>query len=642
MAVNELNLCMGCMSPLFEGETCGVCGYHADAAPDLDYLQPKSVLDGRYLVGKVVASDPEGVWYIGYDRKEEVRVWVREYAPGCITRRDHENFSVQPLASSEAQYKALMSDFEDLCRSIGALPAGEKVLPITDLVYENNTIYAIYRYIKTITLESFLARSGGKIPWRHAKKLLMPLFHTVVNFHKAGLIHRGLSPQTVHLDQSGALWVTCFSIAAARTNKSETGAQLFEGYAAPEQYALNSWQGNWTDVYALGAITYRTVTGQTPPSALDRVYGDDLLDSQMISGEMTENVVNAINRALAVEVEDRIQSAELFISGLLADSGSNTAVYTAAPRKPYESSDDSAYRQEIRRAAAEREEQEKQPPRTAAHFEQSGIDLIPPPGGVKQPAQPKPERKGDRREKKPKQKNPHPVLMLILSAFVATALLAGAMYWFATNYLTDLIAPSSSGSGRSDNSMQGGTDYPGDEAGEDGKVPHFVGTNADSLRDNEQLNERFELVFEEKFSNVYEPGVICDQQPLEGTKMPNRGQVTIYVSKGPELIEMPEVVGMPIEDAIIALTELELNYQVIEVYDRSYKPDVIERAEPDPGTMLNKEKDTVFLYIRRVVMEESSSEDERDDRERSSSRVITPRKSSTDSDSSRRLKPKDV
>lgn len=244
MAVNELNLCMGCMSPLFEGETCSVCGYHADASPDLNYLQPGSGLGGRYLVGKMVADDPEGVWYVGYDRREEVRVWLREYAPGCITRRDHENFSVQPLASSEAQYKALMSDFEDLCRSIMALPAGEKVLPVTDLLYENNTIYAVYRYIKTISLESFLARSGGKIPWRHAKKLLMPLFHTVVNFHKAGLIHRGLSPRTVHLDQSGALWVTCFSIAAARTNKSETARS--SSRATPPPSSTRSTAGRAT------------------------------------------------------------------------------------------------------------------------------------------------------------------------------------------------------------------------------------------------------------------------------------------------------------------------------------------------------------------------------------------------------------
>lgn len=223
MAVNEHKLCMGCMSPLFEeGEPCRACGYDGAAEPDLNYLPPRSRIGGgRYLVGKRYASDPEGVWYVGYDCEEEMRVWLREYAPHSITRRDHETFAVQPLASSEAQYKALMSDFEDLCRSVMNLSPGEKVTPLIDLCYENNTIYAVYRYIKTITLESFLERSGGKLSWRHTKKLLMPLYHTVENVHKAGLIHRGLSPKTIQLDQSGALWLSCFSVAAARTNKRD-------------------------------------------------------------------------------------------------------------------------------------------------------------------------------------------------------------------------------------------------------------------------------------------------------------------------------------------------------------------------------------------------------------------------------------
>lgn len=170
MAVNELNLVHGAACPL---SSKGRRAASADITrtrrrPELP--QPGSGLGGRYLVGKMVCGRPEGVWYVCYDRREEVRVWLREYAPGCITRRDHENFSVQPLASSEAQYKALMSDFEDLCRSIMALPAGEKVLPVTDLLYENNTIYAVYRYIKTISLESFLARRRRQDPLETRQK----------------------------------------------------------------------------------------------------------------------------------------------------------------------------------------------------------------------------------------------------------------------------------------------------------------------------------------------------------------------------------------------------------------------------------------------------------------------------------------
>ncbi|MEM1484094.1 PASTA domain-containing protein [Oscillospiraceae bacterium PP1C4] len=633
MAVNEVRLCMGCMSPLFEDGRCSVCGYDEHLPADLNFLPPHSRLTDRYIVGRLANSDPEGAWYVGYDSENETRVWIREYVPSNITRRDHQDFSVCPLASSEAQYKALMADFEDLCRSIRQLSPSEKVIPITDMVRANNTMYAIYRYIKTITLEAFLDRSGGKLTWRHTKKLLMPLYHTVANIHKAGLIHRGLSPQTIHLDQSGALWLSSFTVAAARTNKSELSAQLFNGYAAPEQYSLNSWQGTWTDVYALGAITYRAVTGELPPAALDRVYGDDLLDSKIANAEMNECTVNAINKALAFEVEDRTQTAESLIAELLATEGSNTAVYTAPAGRKFSGNTDGGYQEELRQPVAVYAGQSGQQPRSGSRYDDydGGIELVAIPD-MKKPEtvssrssrRPSSARKSARRSRKGKKS--HPVLLLVLSALVATSLLGFAMYWITTNFLADLVSPSSSQSSSQANAA--GVNFEEDQISNDDQVPKFVGTTAESIKNNAKLNERFKLVYQEAFNDDYEAGVVFEQQPVEGTKMPNAGQVTLFVSKGAEKVEMPNIVELSLEEATAKLGELQIKYDIIPVYNDTYEPGVVVRTDKEAGTMLDKNHDTVIIYIKKESDAPDYSKEDAGDKKSSSSKKSSSKASS--------------
>ncbi len=600
MAVNEQRLCMGCMSVRNEEGRCKKCGYDPSAPANINFIQPGSRLNEKYIVGKLVSSDPEGAWYVGYDCEKDTRVWIREYVPASITRRDHRNFSVQPLASSEAQYKALLSDFEDLCGSIMKLSESSHALPIEELVHTNHTVYAIYRYLKTITLESFLVRSGGKLSCRYAKKLLMPLYHSVVNLHKSGFIHRGLSPQTIQLDQSGTLWISGFSIAAARTNKSEISAQLFPGYSAPEQYSLNSWQGTWTDVYALGAITYRTITGQTPPAALDRVYGDDLLDKQIIFSDMTENTIATINRALAVEVEDRIQTVEAFIASLLATEGSNTAVYAApAPRRNSENSDSSQNQQ-----FGYRDDNIH-----GGQFEayNSGIELMPSRVGNEMKDHLRASGGSGKRQKK---KRAHPVLSLILSLLVATGLLAGIMYWVANTYLSDLIQPASTSSSSESSKRNTGEDYV-DDGGEDNTlIPKLVGKTADSIKGNTNLAERFQLEYIEKFNNDYENGVVFDQQPVEGTPIEGIDKITLYVSKGVEQVGLPDLVNLPIEEATTKLTELELQFTVIPVFNNDYEPGVIISTDPVAGTMVDKTNGTVLLKIKKELLEDDEQEEE--------------------------------
>ena len=621
MEEREVQLCMGCMSPKFEEGKCSICGYDPDEPADLEYLPPKSWINDRFLVGKLVSSDVEGALYVGYDRKEEVRVWIREYAPACIIRRDHQTFDIQPLSSAEAQYKALMADFEDLSRCLQKVP--EKVLPVMAMVYAHNTVYAVYRYIKTISLESFLQRSGGRLSWRHTKKLLMPLYHTVANIHKAGLIHRGLSPQTIHLDQSGTLWVSGFSIAAARTNKSEIGAALFDGYAAPEQYSSNSWQGTWTDIYALGAITYRSLSGEKPPCAQDRIYGDDLLDETEYQG-IGENVVSAVNRAMAIEVEDRIQSAEALIAELLSTEGSNTAVYTSPAPRPQPD-----WPPETVGLPADRMEQEL----PSRQYEQKGgIALMPIPG---QKEENRMERRSStsqksRRQRGKKERRAHPILSLFLSLLIATALLGGGFYWFTTHYLGDLLHPDLSAASSDAQASQGSEFSEDAQQLDDGKVPRFVGATKASVEGNTQVNQKYTLVYQEEYNSDYEAGVIYDQLPVEGTELEDGGEITLFVSKGIEYVEMLDVVGMELEEAQELLDAAGIQYDIIPVYNSTYEEGIVNRVDRQPGEQLNKNDDVVMLYTKMVDEEEEDEEEDEDDR--SSSQKESSKSSSSSSE----------
>lgn len=633
MAVDEHQLCMGCMSALDEQGRCKKCGYDSTQHANINFLQPESRLDNdRYIVGKFVSMDPEGVWYVGYDTENDVRVWIREYVPGSITRRDHLDFSVHPLAHSEAQFKALMSDFIELSQSIMKLSLSDNVFPIDDLVYGNNTVYAIYRYIKTISLESFIQRSGGKLSWRYTKKLLMPLYHTVVNLHKAGLIHRGISPKTVQLDQSGTVWLGEFMIAAARTNKSEISAELFPGYSAPEQYSLNSWQGTWTDVYALGALTYRMVAGEVPPCALDRIYGDDLLNDKMISREMTENIINTINQALAVEIEDRIKTAESFIAGILANEGSNTAVYTSHSIKnaSYKSDNDSQTKKDMYMG-------------NQSVHSSNEIDLVPPSDlnkGSKEKAFNSKMSTKQKSKKNHTKKRTHSAALLILSLLVATSLLAGIMYWISNKYLKDLITPTSQSSSESSSQLDL-EELLGDEAVDESVIPKLVGKTKASITADGNLTYHFTFEFVEKYNSDFDKGVVYDQQPVEGTSIDGVNKITLYVSKGIEQVEVPDLVDLPIDEATAILTELEIQFTVIPVYNSEYEPGVIIATDPQAGTKIDINDGSVLLKIKKEVIDEEeqeqdTQEEESDDRRRkdtSSSRNSTK-------ESNRIIKPK--
>lgn len=111
-----------------------------------------------------------------------------------------------------------------------------------------------------------LTRSLGRQPWPVIRSLLLVLLDGLAHAHARGIVHRDLKPANVLLAARGPV-LSDFGMAWAVDD--ERGGQSVQGgtpnYMAPEQIRGASRAfGPWTDLYALGCLTYALVCGRAP------------------------------------------------------------------------------------------------------------------------------------------------------------------------------------------------------------------------------------------------------------------------------------------------------------------------------------------------------------------------------------------
>lgn len=311
------NLCPGCMEPRADGaENCMLCGYNEHTPYLPSYLPPRYMLCERYLIGKLLKYNGEGADYIAYDTYTENKVIIREYMPDTLCTRERGNPEVIPNKDSVAPYKTYMSEFIELNKMLTKMRTLNHIISCTEVFQENNTAYAVLVYVKGMTLMEYLQDNAGALSWEEVKKIFPPIFTTLSLVHNAGLVHRGISPENIIVTERGELKLTGFSIADARTANTGLAAEIYSGYAAPEQYSSNNWQGTWTDVYSVSAVLYRMLTGVVPPEAPGRKTNDNLIEPAGLDPNVPKNVSKVIMSGLNMSGEMRIQTVTELVTSL--------------------------------------------------------------------------------------------------------------------------------------------------------------------------------------------------------------------------------------------------------------------------------------------------------------------------------------
>ena len=78
---NRYDKCPNCMKPLEHGEdTCPYCGFDVSGYEEKpNCLRPFSILQGKYVIGRVIGMGGFGITYIGWDLNLQTYIAIKEY-----------------------------------------------------------------------------------------------------------------------------------------------------------------------------------------------------------------------------------------------------------------------------------------------------------------------------------------------------------------------------------------------------------------------------------------------------------------------------------------------------------------------------------------------------------------------------------
>lgn len=321
--------CLGCMETYDDNfNVCPHCGYVNDnKTEEAIHMTPGSKLHNRYIIGRVLGYGGFGVTYIGWDEKLEQKVAIKEYLPGEFSTRMPGQTKVSVFNGEKSeQFRDGMKKFVDEAKRLAKFQNEAGIVKIFDSFEENETAYIIMEYLDGITLKQYL-EENGVMDEDTAVNLLMPVMRSLQVVHAEGILHRDIAPDNIFLTKDGEIKLIDFGASRyATTSHSRSLTVIIKpGFSPEEQYRSRGDQGAYTDVYALSATMYKMITGKTPPDAMERrakyenQNKDILIEPHKIVKGISRNREVAILNAMNVRIEDRTPDIETFIQELYAD-----------------------------------------------------------------------------------------------------------------------------------------------------------------------------------------------------------------------------------------------------------------------------------------------------------------------------------
>lgn len=269
---------------------------------------------------EVIGEGGFGIVYRAYDHSLQREVAIKEYMPSMLARRVGDDSVHVRSDRLTATFQAGLRSFINEARTLAQFshPALVRVHRFWEA---NSTAYMAIQLYRGRTLRRLAEEEPSRISETWLLAMLGPLLGALETLHRSQCFHRDIAPDNIFIQQDDMPVLLDFG--AARKSIAdlvdEVAVMVKSGYSPIEQYADDNTllQGAWTDLYALGAVLYRAVTGHPPPSAVVRSVQDAYVPlSSLGRGDLSPGFCAAVDHTLAVHSKDRTQTVAAFAAEL--------------------------------------------------------------------------------------------------------------------------------------------------------------------------------------------------------------------------------------------------------------------------------------------------------------------------------------
>lgn len=297
----------------------------------------------EYRIERVLGHGGFGITYLAYDVLLNAPFAIKEFLPPSLVVRTEENSVTVRSESVREQFAWARNRFLNEARALARFQH-PNLVRVNRIFEANGTVYFVMDFVSGGTLGQSLKRQP-QVSEEQVLGILLPLMSGLRDVHASGVLHRDIKPANIILRQDGSPILIDFG-AARQTFTANTKSMMnvvTAGYAPLEQYSEDMPQGPWTDIYGLGAVAYRMVCGHKPKDAIERLRNESLAPaSELAQGRFSEQLLKAIDWALAVQPENRPQSLgewqaalpslDASKTGLITDSSAPELAQTQAPQ----------------------------------------------------------------------------------------------------------------------------------------------------------------------------------------------------------------------------------------------------------------------------------------------------------------------